>query len=186
MKEKTEPRMSGAIVLEIIRAYEKSVGKRVFRAALHSQPEQTRQAFEKLKRDLWIPMRMVDELHRAVAERAGRDSYELQAEAVREGLGRIISKLWRPLFRLTTDSAIVMRTPLFFTQSYDCGELSAEVVQPGRAEVTLSEFPEISDLQINGLAVGIETVLKLAGRKNVRVDRERGADGAFFLVTWQQ
>jgi hypothetical protein len=90
------------------------------------------------------------------------------------------------LLRFTTDQAIVARTPVFYARSFNVGQLSTEMVQPGMARVRLTGWPDVPQLTTIGLMVGIETVLRVAGRADVKMGQHRTQHGAEFLATWRK
>ena len=57
--------------------------------------------------------------------------------------------------------------------------------QAGRAELALSDWPGVPEIAQRGLRVGVETVLRVAGRQNVRVTSEARPDGALFHASWR-
>lgn len=64
-------------------------------------------------------------------------------------------------------------------------QLEARIERPGRADLSLSGWPGVPRTELVGLATGIETVLRCAGRSEVKVDWDRRPDGAAFVATWQ-
>lgn len=89
------------------------------------------------------------------------------------------------LLRLTSDSALVSRTPVLYAKSYNRGRLVASIVFGGRGHVELLDWPDVPDWPIRGTQAGIETGLEIAGRRNVRVEPTRTRTGASFHVTWR-
>jgi hypothetical protein len=88
------------------------------------------------------------------------------------------------LIRLTSDEALVRRTPAYYSRAFNIGTLASTIPEPGRVSLTLSGFPGAPDFSLRGVAWGIETVMTVAGRKNVRVVYTRTGDGASFNGTW--
>jgi hypothetical protein len=110
---------------------------------------------------------------------------EFTTSMARTSIERTLHTLWRILLRFTSDEAIVTRTPVFFGRSFNVGTLATEIVGPGMARIRLTEWPEVPQLTMVGISVGIETVLSVAGRTQVRANMHRTADGAEFLATWR-
>jgi hypothetical protein len=79
----------------------------------------------------------------------------------------------------------VSRTPLLWSRSYTQGELTAKVHGPGVAEVALRGWPNVPDIQIQAIKTLVGTVMRLAGRKNIKVTAERRPTGAVFFATWR-
>ncbi len=133
----------------------------------------------------WVPIGSAEEAFRSIAHAAEREWPGLHVELARHTVERAYRTLWRMLLRLTSDSALVSRTPVIFGKSYNRGRLVASVLFSGRGEVELIDWPDAPDWPIRGTQAGIETGLRIAGRRNVRVESRRTQTGAFFAVTWR-
>jgi hypothetical protein len=132
----------------------------------------------------WIRVSTADAALSAVAREAGRDPLRFQAEVARVGVEKTLGTVWRVLLRLVTDEALVKRTPLLHSKTYDTGRMTARIAQPGRAEIALDDWPEVPEIDIIAIAAGVEAVLRAAGRREVRVRHERTRSGAFYVATW--
>lgn len=150
-----------------------------------SLPPAWREQLTTLTPMTWVDTEVAESIIYAVAARVGRDALVLHREIVRIGVERTFRTLWRAILRFTSDRALVSRTPLIYSKTFDRGELTSRIQSPGRAELELTGWPEVSEMQLNGLATGIETVLVVAGRKLVKVTHERRPDGAFIVGSWQ-
>lgn len=166
---------------------EEIAGKDVVARALDELPDADREQYLAVGPDAWLPVRIADELQRAVAREAGIPIGEF-ANFVRafshRSVERMVSTVWRVLLRLTSDKALVERTPELFSNTYNVGRLKASVDGPGRGTVVLEEWPDISDEQMIGTAAGIEAVLQTAGRKHVEIRWQRTPDGVKYTATW--
>jgi hypothetical protein len=87
--------------------------------------------------------------------------------------------------RVTTDSALISRTPIIYSKTYRRGELASKIVAPGRSELALRGWPGVSLIQVEGVRVGTETVLMLAGRREVKVSAVRHPQGADLKALWK-
>lgn len=133
----------------------------------------------------WVPIVTAEEAFRAIAHAAERDWPTLHGELARHTVERAYRTFWRMLLRLTSDSALVSRTPVIFGKSYNRGRLVASIPFSGRGEVELLDWVDVPDWPIRGTQAGIETGLRIAGRRNVRVESTRTRTGASFHVTWR-
>jgi hypothetical protein len=133
----------------------------------------------------WVPIASAEETFRGIADAAKRDWPTLHRELARHTVERAYRTFWRMLLRLTSDSALVSRTPVIFAKSYNRGRLVASILFPGRGEVELVDWADVPDWPIRGTQAGIETGLRIAGRRNVRVEHKRTRTGAGFTVTWR-
>ena len=80
---------------------------------------------------------------------------------------------------------MLARTPIFYAKSRNTGRLEARLIDRGRAAVTLSGWPGVSARHVRTLGISIETVIRLAGRRAVRVTWELTSDGARYALAWQ-
>jgi len=179
-----EPRISGAFVRDQLAVYEEMVGAVTLQQAFAALGAD-RQELEGVLPIGWVRLSLYNAFLAEVARITGRELLTMDAEAMRRGAERTFSTLWRVLLRLTTDNALITRTPTFYSKGFDTGTLTAKVPSPGRAEVELTGFPAISDVDLQGVRITIETVLRLAGRKDVRGTHQRTASGGTFVATWK-
>lgn len=178
------PRTSAAPLLDQIDVLRELFGGSVVDEAIDSLPPTWREEIRTLTPLSWIDTEKAESVVYAVAARMGRDALQLHSEVVRMGVERTFRTLWRAILRFTSDAALVARTPLMYSKTFDHGSLTSRIESPGRAELSLTGWPDISDMQLNGLATGIETVLAVAGRRGVKVVYERRLDGALLVASW--
>lgn len=179
------PRVSAALLTDQIAILREQIGADVVARAMDSLPEAQRAELRALTSVGWIDVAIAKAIFVAAAHEAGRDVESVHRNAVRAGVEQTFKSLWRLILRLTTDNALVTRTPMIYSKTYDSGKLSSRIVAPGRAEIVLEGWPGADELSLRGLAVGIETTLIVAGRKGVRVNFDRRSDGALFVASWR-
>lgn len=178
------PRVSCTVVLDQLKAARQIVGDDTVDRAVSDLSAEDQQAVQQLTPVGWTDADRVERLYTAIAARAGREPLELHAEMVRQGFWHTLSTFWRAMLRLTTDQALIARTPLIYSRSFDRGEATAQIDRPGLAQMHLKGWPNIPRMHINGIVAGVETVLKVAGRKRPSVSYERTSNGVVFTVTW--
>ena len=110
---------------------------------------------------------------------------ELADRLARVTVERSFTTVWRVMLRFTSDEAIISRTPAFYAKSRSVGQMATRILVPGKSESIVSGFPTIPERDIVILAASIETVIALAGRKDVKSVGERTRDGARFLTRWR-
>lgn len=179
------PRVSGAVLLDQLGVMRELTGPDSMDAAIRSLPDPLRGEIDSLMPVSWCSVDAANALLEAAARESGRSPSSFQAEVVRVGVERTFKTLWRIILRFTSDEALVRRTPLIYSKTYDRGRLSARIARPGRAEIDLTGWATPPQLDLEGLACGIETVLRVAGRREARVVFERRTDGALFVATWR-
>jgi hypothetical protein len=185
MGEGVVPSLSGISVRDTFRMIEEIVGSAIYRDAMSRLPDESRQQFEEAIAVSWIPMSLVGSVVDEIAALAARDPEHLLDEAVRRAVHVTFKTAWRMLLRITTDEALVARTPIIYAKARNVGRLEAAVKVPGRAELNLTEWPMVSDRHIRTIGVSIQTVLEIAGRRNVRIRSQRTVHGAYYVLTWQ-
>lgn len=181
----SEARVSGAVVLDQRKAYAELVGQEVLEAALATLPEDRRREYDELLAVSWCRCTTITMVIEAVAAKVGRQPLELDAEVVRVGVQKTFGTLWRLLLRMISDNQIVTRAPVLYGKTYDKGAFSARLLEPGHAECTLTGFPEIHDLDLQGLGIGVAEALRVSGRTDVRHTATRTADGARIDLRWR-
>lgn len=184
MSETVIPRLSGMLLIVQRKTMEELVGARVVTQALAKLPDKIRREYDMIAPLSWFPVEWFNLLVTTVAAEVGIPVLNLHAEITRTSSERTASMVWRVFLRLTSDEALLERTPLLYSRSCSQGELTGKVVSPGKAEVTLIGWPGIPDIQMQGLRMMIASVMKVAGRKAVKVTADRRPSGACFLVTW--
>jgi hypothetical protein len=183
-----EPCLSGVSILNSRQSLEEVAGKEAVERAIAELSAADRAAYLAVTAGSWLPVRIADELQRAVAREA-QVPFDGFPQFVREfshrSVARMVGTVWRFFLQLTSDEALIERTPDMHRKAYNVGHLTAEVESPGRALVKLTEWPNISDEQLIGIAAGIEAVLQAAGRKSVVLKWKRNADGAEYTASWE-
>lgn len=183
--ENDRPSVSGTLVCGLLQAGHELVGKEVVERGLSAVAPAIRAQVAGAIPGQWVPLVSAEEAFLGIAAAANRDWPTLHAELARHTVERAYRTIWRMLLRLTSDSALVSRTPVIYAKSYNRGRLAATITFPGRGEVELLDWPDVPDWPIRGTAAGLETALRIAGRRNVRVESSRTRTGASFHVTWR-
>jgi hypothetical protein len=180
-----EPNVSGAVVLDQTKVMEEIAGKDVVARALTKLPKEARDHYASLTPAGRVPAPWARQHIIEVATELGRTASDFQAQVVRMGVERTMKGLWRILLRFTSDHALVTRTPLLYKQTYDRGQMTSRIASPGRSELEVTGWDRIPRLELEGLACAIETVLRCAGRQDVKVVIHERARGAEFVATWK-
>jgi hypothetical protein len=176
----------GAIVLNNLVGFADVVGGEVVTRAMTSLPGPLVEEARAIVPASWVRAELVDTLFSAIAHEAGRTPEDLFPEAIERGVQRTLHTVWRALMHLSTDAAIVKRTPTLFARSYSRGRLTSRFTGDRTAEVELVEWPDVSRFRLIAISSGIRAVLRVAGRKEVHVTIERTTDGARFNARWQR
>jgi len=184
MADVAPPSVSGALACGLRDAVLELAGKEVVAAALAKVPPDVRHAYESTTPIGWIPIETMEAVFSSIAGEIGTTVYELHTRAARISIDRTLRTLWRMLLRVTTADALVARTPTIFAKSYNRGRLTAAITSAGRAELELIDWPNAPEWPIRATRIGVETALRLAGRKNVRVAVERTESGAHYVATF--
>jgi hypothetical protein len=134
----------------------------------------------------WIPLVATEEAFESLARAAGRDLPSLHVELARVSIDRALRRFWKLLLKLTSDEALISRSPVIFARSYNRGRLVSSIPEPGVGEVRLLDWPDAPEWVFRGTHVGIEAALSIAGRKDVRAEGRRTPTGAIYAVTWRR
>ncbi len=185
MTEEFEPALSGAVYIKNVQVFREVVGFEPVSRALASLTPQQRDELESAVPAAWISVTAIDALYTGIAREAGRDLWELYPEVVQVGISQTLRSVWRALLRLTSDRALLRRTPLIYARGHSVGSIEPRILEPGRAEVVLSGWPDMPNLRRLGVASGIRATLEVAGRKDVQVEYDETPDGAVYRVRWR-
>jgi len=178
------PRVSGALILNQIDAVVSAFGRETYERALEQLPEGPRCEIQELLAISWIPVATAKLLKDNVAALVGLTSHQLQVRVVRAALAQTINVFWRLLLRHLSDAALVKRTPILYSRSFDRGELVTRLIKPGHAQMELSGWPNMPDYDALGLATGIACVLEHSGRKDVATTWSRQGARLIFEASW--
>ncbi len=182
---RTVPSLSGAVFLRNEKMFREAVGDAVVDRARASLTEEQRDVLDSAVPAAWIPVTVLDTFYYAIGAEAGRDLHGFYPEVVKEGITATLRSVWRVLLRLTSDRALLRRTPLIYERGHSVGKITPRIDGPGRATVVLTQWPQMPDLRRLGVASGIRAVMEVAGRKDVTVEYDGTDDGAVYRVCWR-
>lgn len=186
MPPAVQPCFSGAVVRQHVELLTERYGEEVIEEVLSDLPvDQAAQLANLLPMD-WVPVTVFEAFYDRVASRVGCPLEELHWEFGQLAVERAFKTIWRVMLRFTSDEALVSRTPIFYSKTYNAGSLTSTIPSPGRGELQLEGWPESSvpTFVRRGLCIGVSTVLRLAGRADVRVVAEPRRGGAVLVATW--
>jgi hypothetical protein len=179
------PSTAGISVLDCFKSLREVVGDAAVDQGVANVGLDVRREFEALTPLSWFPNTSLNVLIDSVAAAAGVDPEPMLDAAVRLAVQRTFKTVWRMFLRVTTDGALITRTPLIYARSRNIGQLTARVVTPGISELTLTGWPDITPRQIRTIGISIEEVVRIAGRRDVTVTSVRTPDGAQYRLTWR-
>lgn len=134
----------------------------------------------------WVPTTTMSALYSAVAPILDRNEDELIDEVVHVSTLQNFRTVWKPFFRLISDEAILKRVPNLYKHARNRGTLEVVFRGPGRASITLREWPDARDRDLRTLAVAIRTSLDAMGRKDMVCTWKRRGDEAVFEASWRE
>jgi len=179
------PSISGPLACGLRDVAAELVGKEVVERALARVPPDARTHYQTATAIEWMPIEVMEQAFTAIAGELGTDVAQLHERVATISIERTFRTVWRVLLRLTTDKALVSRTPGVFARSYNRGRLTVEIPRPGRGEIVLLDWPNVPAWPLRATRIGIATVLRVAGRNDVRVDLTPTPSGARYLATWR-
>lgn len=179
------PLLSGSILLNQIKLCAERFGQPVVDEAIGLLTDDERTQISGVLPVSWVRSELSEAFVDAVAQRAGRDPDVLFREVVTTAVERQFKTVWRAILHFTSDSALVARTPIIYAKTFNAGSMTSDIPAPGRARILVSGWPNDHGRQMLGLAYGIGTVLKLAGRKHVEVTHTVRPGGAEFFGSWK-
>jgi len=132
----------------------------------------------------WTPIALMESAFGAIAGEVGRSVADLHTEVARVSVARTLRTVWRVLLRFTSESALIARTPVIYGRSYNRGRLEAQVLESGRGDIALLDWPGVPDWPLRAVSIGVATVLDVSGRRGAKVTWSRTPRGAHFLAQW--
>jgi hypothetical protein len=180
------PCVAGVAVLDLVRELEEMIGSQYIELARAALSPEQRNELEEVTAVSWVRMSTSSAFIDAAGSVSGRDPEALVDEAVRRATARTFKTVWRMLLRLTTDDALIKRTPMIYARGRNIGQLDARLLGPGSGELILSRWPDPPPRQIRVISISVEVVLGLAGRRDAHCEYERKRDGARFALRWRE
>ena len=93
----------------------------------------------------WVRLEAFQALYDAVCRETGVDIDELHTAVTRESTARTVRTVWRMLLRMTSDQALVTRTPEMYKKAFSIGQVQSRLIEGGRSENVLMGWPDVPD-----------------------------------------
>jgi hypothetical protein len=172
--------VSGAIILNQIAAARALGGAAKVERALASLTAEQQSELRDLLPVSWCTLSTTRAFHVAMATQMGEPVNLWHPRVVERAMEQTFTTVWRFFMRLTSAEALVKRSATLYAKTYDTGSLEAVIVSPGHSRLTLTGWPDAPDYQLNALATGVTTMLRVAGRSAITVRWVRTPQGAIF------
>jgi hypothetical protein len=179
------PRLAAQALGDLRWALEKTLGDEVVARAIASLPADVRREYAEPDALAWVPYSVVLQAHEAIAREAGTTMEAMLEAAVPLAVERAFRTVWRILLRFTSDAVLIARTPLIYSKTRSKGSMSARVVAPGEGEAVVVGWPNMPPRDVRAIEISIGTLVRLAGRHDVRVEGGATADGARWTIRWR-
>lgn len=180
-----EPRSSGAMLLNLWLALREIVGAEAYEAGLASLAESEREEIVSAQAISWVRMRTSFALVEAAAKAAKRDPEKVYDEAVKRSVVLTYRGVWKVLLRFTSADALLTRASMMYSKSRNWGKMSAALLGPGRAELRVTEWPQMHDRWIRSIAISSATILELTGQRKAEYSYNQTRDGAVIRMRWE-
>ena len=179
------PCLSGAVFLNNLKVFRERFGDDVVARAIDGLTEAQRAEVDAAVSAAWLRAETIDATYVAICKEADVNLRKTYGEVVRAGVQKTLRSVWKLLLRLTTDAALLARTPAIYERGHSVGKLRSEIRRPGDARIWLTDWPDASDLRLQGVAYGIWATLEVAGRSDIDVTWDRTPDGAEYYARWK-
>lgn len=180
------PSISGIAALDFMHALEELVGAAAYARALERLKPELREQLVTVTAMSWVPNDTVNQLIDALSAESGTDPDQLIEQAIRSAVNRTFKTVWRMFLKLTSDEALIKRTPMIYARGRNIGELNSRIIAPGHAEVLLTGWPaDVHERTLFSIGIGVQCVVDMSGRKDVRMSYKRTPDGARYELTWR-
>lgn len=159
-------------------------GRALLDRALAPLPQDVRDEYLNATPVSWVRASTDYTVHDAVAALVGQPAEPFHLELLREAMHRSFKTLWKVLLRMTTDNALIARTPSIYRRTRNTGEMVSRLVAPGQARLELRQYPGLTARDTAALGAGLEVVFHLTGRNNPHATSQLVVDGADFELRW--
>jgi hypothetical protein len=183
--EAVVPCLSGVAAQDCLSALEEIVGADTYAAAHQRLASHVRREIDTMTAVSWVPIGAFNAFVDEIARSAGLDPDPMLDQAIRQAIQRTFTTVWRVLLRVTTDEALIKRTPMIYSRGRNVGALHARLVQPGHGELSLTGWIDPAERTLRTIGLGIQCVVELAGRREVRMTYARTSDGARYRLSWR-
>ena len=179
------PSASGARVAAMREILQERLGKAQLTSLLSPLAEDVRREYLEATPLSWVRTSTDYAVHDAVAASLGADPVSFHEELLRLAMDRTFKTVWRIFLRFSSDEALIARTPMIYSRTRNVGEMKSRLLSPGRGEIVLSKYPGIAPRDVRSLGVGLSCILKLTGRRDVKLTTTAQPDGAVFHLAWR-
>src|SRR5690242_15329911 len=114
MADEDAPSVSGALACALRDVVLEIAGKEKIAAGLSKAPPRARASYEAMTSVGWVPIDTMETVFSAIAAELDTTVGELHTRVAKISIERTMLTLWRMLLRITTDHALVSRTPTIF------------------------------------------------------------------------
>ena len=184
--EGEEPLVSSALVFDQVRLMRELYGAETVARAEASLPTALREELAAMAPGGWSSLDVARELKNGVASLVGVDPLAFQRDICRKGVERTLTTVWRFLLRQLGDEALSKRTPILYSRSFNRGSLALAGWRDGGADLELRGWPRMPEYDLVGLMAGVQMVLELAGRRDVKVTSARRAPVIVLHASWRR
>jgi hypothetical protein len=178
--------MSGAAMHDGLRTLEEVVGTEAMMAARALLSAEQRAELDDATAMTWVRVTTGTALFDAAARVVGRDPEALVDDVTRRAIERTFKTVWRMLLRFTSVEALIRRTPMIYARARNVGSLTARMVKPGLAEISLTGWSDVSSRQLRVLGIGIQAAVQVAGRRDVTIAHSPTLEGWRFDLRWRE
>jgi|RhiMethySRZTD1v2_1073278.scaffolds.fasta_scaffold09512_9 hypothetical protein len=180
-----EAKIAGTMVVQHRQVMEERYGKPVVARAIAALDEALRAELGRALPGAWVRLEVLQGLYGEVSRETGSSVEELHTAVTRESTARTVRTVWRMLLRMSTDDALVGRTPEMYKKAFSRGEVTSRLTGSHQSENVLSGWPDVPDFVLRQVRVATAEVLRLAGRSEITVQVERRPDGAVYTTSWR-
>jgi hypothetical protein len=180
------PCVAGTRILAMRAVVTEQFGAPTVARSLATVAPDVREEYEQVSSIAWVRSSTDYAVHDAIAAAVDREPLAFHEQVLREAMARSFKTIWRVLLRLTSDEALIARTPGIYRRTRNVGQMVVQANTPGRAEFVLTQYPGIGPRDIRSIGAGLEVVLTLTGRAGARAAARPAPDGATYTVTWRK
>ena len=180
-----EAKVFGGVVRNHQKVIARMIGPAALEQALAKIEPELREELQNASMLSWCTQRALSALHERCSDIANIELDRFVTDVVKGSMKLTFGGVWKILFKVTSDEAIVRRAGILYSRSTTRGRLIAEITGKGRALIRLVDYPDIPHISVVATAASIEAALSVSERTQPRVAWKRVGNEIHYDVRWR-
>jgi hypothetical protein len=136
--------------------------------------------------DFGFYMRMIV----AADKTLGKGDMKLVDEAARYNMNKTFRGVYKMMISFASPAFVIKRAPLVWRQWFDAGQMKVDILGPGHARATMSDFADMPPNHEFNLTPSIDEIIRISGGKNTQTTHPqcalKGAPACVWDIRWEE